>query len=616
MIILIRAYVKCNESRGILSLESNCVDVKKLNIKQLEVLATDVREQIIQTVNQNGGHLSANLGMVDATIALYKVFDFSKDKLIFDVGHQCYTHKILSARKDDFYSIRLDGGLSGFPDVTESPYDAFSAGHAGTSISAGLGYCFARDKQKQDYTVICVVGDASFANGLNLEAMAESHVKPKNFIVILNDNGMSISKNKNGFYRMLSKSTTKRGYVGSKKIIRKIFGNSFITKGLARFRDFIKRVINKNNYFESYGFKYVGIVDGNDVKDMTTILERVKLVAKNKAVLLHIKTKKGKGLKDAEEHADAYHGVGAGFKVNNGNFGITLGQKLNSLIEKDNKIVAITAGMASGTGLSVVEKQNPNNFIDVGIAEEYAITLASGMAMGGLKPVVAIYSTFLQRAYDQILHDVCIQNLPIVFCIDRAGFVGQDGKTHQGVFDISYLSHLPNMKILAPSTTEELDDFIDYALSLNCPVAIRYPKNSKISQELVKIDNENLWTTIKKGEKVNILAVGPNMLALAKECAESLNDVGVISVRSIKPMCEKTLNKIKKSAVIVLEENSIIGGFGSMVSTYYSNLGENVKLSIMGVKDKFVCHGFIDTQMKDNGLNKENLKNEISKYLH
>jgi len=594
---------------------SNCsLEVKKLNISELEKLATNVREQIVQTVSKNGGHLSANLGMVDATISLYKVFDFSKDKLIFDVGHQCYTHKILSGRNHNFDSIRLDGGLSGFPDVEESPYDAFSAGHAGTSISAGLGYCAARDKLGENYTVICVVGDGSFSNGLNLEALLASNVKPKNFIVILNDNGMSISQNKNGFYRMLSKSTTKRGYVGSKKLIRRIFGNSFITKGLSRFRNFIKRVINKSNYFESFGFKYVGIVDGNDIKDTVDILERIKLVAKEKAVLLHIKTKKGKGLKEAEEHADAYHGVGAELKVDNGNFALALGQKLNQIIEKDNKIMAMTAGMADGTGLSAVEMKNPNNFIDVGIAEEYLITYASGMAMGGLRPIIAIYSTFLQRAYDQILHDVCIQNLPIIFCIDRAGLVGQDGKTHQGVFDISYLSHLPNMKILAPNTIEELDDFIEYALKLNCPVAIRYPKNSKVKQELIKLSADTLWSVIKKGEKTNILAVGPNMLQLAKECAELTNGVGVISVRSIKPMCYKTLDQIKHTNIIVLEENSVIGGFGSMVSTYYSSRGENVRLTIMGVKDDFVKHGSIESQMKENGLCIENLIKEISKF--
>ena len=594
---------------------NNSLDIKQLNNSALEALAKTTREQIVQTVSKNGGHLSANLGMVDTTIALYKVFDFSKDKLIFDVGHQCYTHKILSGRKDSFETIRLDGGISGFPDINESTYDAFSTGHAGTSISAGLGYCLARDKQNQDYTVICVVGDGSFANGLNLEAVLSSNVKPKNFIVILNDNGMSISKNKNGFYRMLSKSTTKRGYVGSKKLIRRIFGDSFITSGLAKLRNFIKRVINKSDYFESFGFKYVGVVDGNDIKDTVNILERVKLVAKQKAVLLHIKTKKGKGLKQAEERADAYHGVGADLKVDNGGFALALGKKLNQIIDKDDKVMAITAGMASGTGLSLVEKEHPKNFVDVGIAEEYAVTLASGMAMGGLKPVVAIYSTFLQRAYDQVLHDVCNQNLPIIFCIDRAGLVGQDGKTHQGVFDISYLSHLPNMKVLAPNTVEELDDFIDYALSLNCPVAIRYPKNTNVTKDFVKMSDDTLWQVVKEGDKVNILAVGPNMLSLAKECAEGVDGVGVISVRSIKPMCNKTLDKISNSAVIVLEENSLIGGFGSMVSTYYANKGANVKLSLMGVKDEFVKHGQIKTQMQENNLCKTSLTNEISKYL-
>ena len=598
-----------------MQLDNNSLDIKQLNNSALEALAKTTREQIVQTVSKNGGHLSANLGMVDTTIALYKVFDFSKDKLIFDVGHQCYTHKILSGRKDSFETIRLDGGISGFPDINESPYDAFSTGHAGTSISAGLGYCLARDKQNQDYTVICVVGDGSFANGLNLEAVLSSNVKPKNFIVILNDNGMSISKNKNGFYRMLSKSTTKRGYVGSKKLIRRIFGDSFITSGLAKLRNFIKRVINKSDYFESFGFKYVGVVDGNDIKDTVNILERVKLVAKQKAVLLHIKTKKGKGLKQAEERADAYHGVGADLKVDNGGFALALGKKLNQIIDKDDKVMAITAGMASGTGLSLVEKEHPKNFVDVGIAEEYAVTLASGMAMGGLKPVVAIYSTFLQRAYDQVLHDVCNQNLPIIFCIDRAGLVGQDGKTHQGVFDISYLSHLPNMKVLAPNTVEELDDFIDYALSLNCPVAIRYPKNTNVTKDFVKMSDDTLWQVVKEGDKVNILAVGPNMLSLAKECAEGVDGVGVISVRSIKPMCNKTLDKISNSAVIVLEENSLIGGFGSMVSTYYANKGANVKLSLMGVKDEFVKHGQIKTQMQENNLCKTSLTNEISKYL-
>lgn len=592
----------------------NPLDIKKLNVDELELLSDEIREQIIQTVSKNGGHLSSNLGMVESTVSLYKVFDFPKDKLIFDVGHQCYAHKILSGRKKEFTSIRLDEGLSGFPDINESEYDCFSAGHAGTSISAGLGYCLARDKQKQDYTVICVVGDGSIANGLNLEALCSSVSKPKNFIVILNDNGMSISKNKNGFYRMLSKSTTKASYIQSKKILLKIFGTSFITNALASFRNFIKRILNKNNAFENYGFKYVGIVDGNNIKQLTKILERVKNVAKNKAVLLHVKTKKGKGLQQAEEKSDIYHGVSANLKCETGSFSLALGNKLNSVIEKDKSVIAITAGMKDGTGLSLVEKAHSQNFIDVGIAEEYAVTLSSGMAMGGLKPFVVIYSTFLQRAYDQILHDVCLQNLPVVFCLDRAGLVGQDGKTHQGIFDISYLSHIPNLKILAPNTVFELEDAIDYALDLKCPVAIRYPKNATETDYNISL-NEQLWVCLKSSKKVNLLAVGPNMLSLAIECANELDDVGVVSVRSIKPLCETTLMQIKDSAIIVLEENTIIGGVGSLISDFYLAHNISAKLSLMGVDDIFVEHGTIKNQLQKVGLGKENIVKEISKSL-
>ncbi len=599
---------------GILGQIKNSFDIQKLNNKELEILAEEVREKIIETVKTNGGHLSSNLGIVETTVALYKTFDFKKDKLIFDVGHQCYAHKILSDRKNEFSNIRQDGGISGFPDITESEYDAMTTGHAGTSISAGLGYCMARDKRGEDYTVISVVGDGSLSNGLNLEALFSSTNKPKNFIVILNDNGMSISKNKNGFYNHLSKTSTKRGYLSSKKVLLKVFGSSFITRGLARFRDFIKRTLNKNSYFENFGFKYVGVVDGNNVKEMATILERIKIVAKDKAVLLHVKTKKGKGLKEAEEKADLYHGVGSDFKCETGSFSLTLGKKLNALIEKDKSIMAITAGMRDGTGLSLVEETNPNNFVDVGIAEEYAVTLASGMALGGVKPIIAIYSTFLQRAYDQIVHDVCLQNLPVVFCIDRAGVVGKDGKTHQGVFDLSFLSHIPNMKILAPNSTEELEDALDYALSLNSPVAIRYPKNAVEIYERVTFDKQ-LWRIEKTGEKANILAVGPNMLKLAMETAKDIDGVGVISARTIKPLCEKTLLDIKDSTVIVLEENSQIGGFGSLVGTFYLERGLTTKVKSVGIKDQFIEHGQIRTQLEANGLQKQVLIHEINKVI-
>ena len=412
----------------------------------------------------------------------------------------------------------------------------------------------------------------------------------------------------------MSKSTTKRGYLSSKKALRKVFGSSFITKGLARFRDFIKRTLNKDSYFENFGFKYVGVVDGNNLKELIKILDRIKVVAKNKAVLLHVKTKKGKGFKEAEEKADLYHGVGKEFKCENGSFSLALGNKLNSLIEKDKNIVAITAGMRDGTGLKLVEESHSTNFIDVGIAEEYAVTLASGMALGGLKPIIAVYSTFLQRAYDQIVHDVCLQNLPVIFCVDRAGVVGFDGKTHQGVFDLSFLTHIPNMKILAPNSTAELDDALEFALLLNCPVTIRYPKNAIELKENVCL-NEELWRTERRGQRANILAVGPNMLELARETANEIEGVGVISARTIKPLCEKTLLSIGDKPVVVLEENSKIGGFGSLVCGFYSDKGLSTKVKSFGIKDQFVEHGCIKNQLEKNGLQKQALINEINKII-
>ena len=586
-------------------------DVKKLNNDELKLLSEEIRAIIVDATAKNGGHLASNLGIVESTVALYKTFDFPKDALIFDVGHQCYAHKILSGRKEQFDTIRTYNGLSGFPNKDESAFDSFTTGHAGTSISAGLGMCMARDKLNQDYTVISVVGDGSFSNGLNLEALFSSNSKPKNFIVILNDNGMSISKNKNGLYRFISKSTVKKSYIKSKKAFVKVFRNSFITRWLSNLKDFIKRIFNKNNYFENYGFKYVGVVDGNNIKEMTSVLENVKKVAKEKAVLLHVKTTKGKGYKQAEMHADTYHGVGTNLVCESGTFSIALGQKLNSLIEKDKSVMAITAAMKDGTGLIAVENSYPDNFVDVGIAEEYAVTLAAGMAKGGLKPFVAIYSTFLQRAYDQIMHDVCLQNLPVIFCLDRAGLVGSDGETHQGVFDLSYLSHMPNMTVLAPNTAEEFSDAIDYAISLNSPVAIRYPKNQNVNVDFVSL-KDSLWAVENKGTVANVIAVGPNMLKLARECAKDIQGLGVISARSVKPLDVKVLEEIKGLPIITLEENSVIGGFGALVGNYFSESGVSVKLLPIGVGDKFVKHGSVNNQLETCGLESKTIKEKIS----
>jgi len=593
----------------------NCAEqVKQLNIFEMASLAKEIRSEILSVADKNGGHLSSNLGVVEATIALYHVFDFPTDKLIFDVGHQCYTHKILSGRKDKFDTIRTGDGLSGFPDKQESEFDPFTAGHAGTSIADGLGVCYARDKLGEDYNVVSFVGDGSFVNGLNLEALSSSNVKPNNFIVILNDNGMGISSNKNGLYQILSKGTTKRSYLSSKRLIRRVFGNSFITKGLAKFRNFIKRILNKNNYFENHGFKYVGVVDGNNIKDMVKILQRIKNVAKDKAVLLHIKTTKGKGYEQAEMRSDVYHGVGKHLTQDSGDFSLALGEKLNSVIEKNNKVVALTAGMKDGTGLSIVEQVHPKNFVDVGIAEEFAVTIAGGMAQGGLKPFVCIYSTFLQRAYDQIIHDVCLQNLPVVFCIDRAGLVGRDGKTHQGVYDLSYLLHLPNITIFAPNTTSELCQEVDLAMEINGPVAIRYPKNTHTIESGIDV-NQSAWRTVKKGQGVTLLAVGPAMLELALKVAEKFPSVSVVSVRRLKPLCERTLLDIKDSVVITLEENSEIGGFGSMVSLFYLKKGISVKQEVFGVRDEFISHDTRENQIEKNVLDEKSLSSAVKKYI-
>lgn len=589
----------------------NSSDVKRLSLKEKTELAGEIRDKILKTCSENGGHLSSNLGIVETTLALYSVFDFPKDKIIFDVGHQCYAHKMLSGRNAGFSAIRTDGGISGFPDREESEYDCFGAGHAGTSIAAGLGFCAARDALGEDFYVVDVVGDGAFVNGLNLEALTSSQKKPKKLIVILNDNGMSISKNRNGIYTFLSKKSTKKGYLKSKSALKRVFGESFVTRFLRKVRGFIKRIFNGVNVLEQFGFKYVGVVNGNDLKSLTEILEGVKNVAKDKAVFLHIKTVKGKGVKRAEERADLYHGVGKSLSCGGGEFSAAVGQTLNEIIEKDPRVIALTAGMKDGTGLAAVEKAHPDNFIDVGIAEEFAVTFAAGMAAGGLKPVVCVYSTFLQRAYDEILHDVCIQKLPVVFCIDRAGLVGADGKTHQGVFDLSFLSHLPGMTILAPSCVNDLKAALKYAFSLGSPVAIRYPKESSAKEREVAPYEETLWERIKIGEKYNILAVGPDMLALAEEFAKNHDGAGVISARTVKPLDEKTLAEISGLPIIAIEENSVIGGFGDAVRRAVSGLfGGKPKNRIitLGVKDAFTRHGSADRQREENGLCEKQLE--------
>lgn len=577
-------------------------DIKKLNLKELCSLCEELRSLIINTAKENGGHLSSNLGIVETTVALHYVFDFPKDKLIFDVGHQCYTHKILSGRKNEFASIRLDGGISGFPNRDESEYDAFTTGHAGTSIAAGIGYCRARDVKKEGYSVISVVGDGSFVNGLNLEAVSSSDVKPKNYLVILNDNEMSISKNRNALYKFIARGTTKSTYLKSKNALKRLFGNSFMRKFLSKLKKGLKGALRMNTVYDNFGFKYVGVSDGNNLKEMIKVLTRVKTAIKYNSVFLHIKTTKGKGYSFVEEHSDTYHGIGKNFTSKTGTFSRFLGEYLNEKIAAGENIVAITAGMKAGTGLYAVDQAHKDRFIDVGIAEEYAVTLAAGMKAGGITPVVAVYSTFMQRAYDQILHDVCLQNLPVVFCLDRAGLVGADGKTHQGVFDLSYLTHLPNMTVYAPSTVKEFGEILDIALKANTPVAVRYPTEGR--EEIKKSPSvaSEPWAEMRSGSLFTIIAEGPRMLNLAEEIADAFNgDVRVINARRIKPLDSGVLDGIK-TPIVVLEENSEIGGFGALILSYLSENGKDNKTIIAGIKDRFVKHGSVKRQMEENGL--------------
>ena len=581
-------------------------DVKKLNIKQLEALADEIRNRVVDVVGKNGGHLASNLGVAELIVALYYSFDFPKDKLIFDVGHQCYAHKILSGRNEMFDTLRQENGLNGFPDISESEFDAFGAGHAGSSLSACLGYCAARDAIGEDYYVIDVVGDASLFNGENLEAITSSDVKPKKFIVIVNDNGMSISKNDNGLYKIMSTVTTKKTYGKVMDFFSRTIGESFIGKGLKKFKNWIKRSLNGLSVIDSLGFKYVGIFNGNKMSELIRILKNVK--NSDRGVILHLRTVKGKGLADAEKHAEIYHGVGKNFKSSKCTFSDSVGKLLIEEAENDPKLTAICAGMKDGTGLKDFAAAYPDRFFDVGIAEEHAVTFAAGQAIGGLKPVVCIYSTFLQRSYDQIMQDVCIQNLPVIFMIDRAGAVGNDGATHQGLFDISYLRMLPNMKIFSPKDTVELKMIFVYCKKLSSPCAIRYPNGSNCDFEKHLPLESSLWEYYGDTENNIVLCVGARALAVAEK-AKNLTDkkFTIVNCRSVKPMDEKFLSELDGKNVITLEENVLSGGFGSSVAEFFANKNINAKLHIIAFPDKFIRHAETARQLETAGLTAENI---------
>ena len=576
-------------------------DLKKLSVKELESLCAEIRERIIAVSKNNGGHLASSLGAVESIVALYYVFDFPKDKLIFDVGHQAYAHKILSERKDLFDTIRKEGGLSGFPNIFESEYDAFSTGHAGNSISASLGFAAARDKLKEDYYVISFVGDASFVNGENLEALFADDRKPEKFMIVLNDNGMSISKNSNGLYKVLTKISTKKSYSKFMHFMDKIFGWNFIGRFLKRIKAAFKRSLDAYGMLDTIGVKYVGPFDGHNIKLLVNLFNNFK--SSPRATLLHIKTKKGKGLGSAEDQAEKFHGVSKNFASSKNDFSDAVSGVLKERFDKDDKIVAVTAAMALGTGLLPVQKEYPERVFDVGISEEFGVTYAAGMARAGLKPIVFMYSTFLQRAFDQALTDVCLQKLPVIFMIDRAGFVGADGVTHQGLFDLSYLMLMPNMKIFAPKDVKELGVAIDYALSLCSPVAIRYPNGEAPSfDKTTPMTDNSLWETLREGGSDNVaLCVGPRAIKLAIKAFEG-KGVTIVNARSVKPLDKAMLDKFADATIVTVEENCKFGGFGSAVLSYYAETGARANVKVVAVKDKFIEHASVDSQMEAGGL--------------
>ena len=610
---------------------SSPIDIHKFSNKELTTLATEIREFLIDNVLKTGGHLSSNLGVVELTLSLYKNFNLEKDKIVWDVGHQSYVHKILSGRKDKFNTLRKYKGISGFPKISESKYDAFGTGHSSTSISAALGIARARDILKEDYNVVAVIGDGALTGGMALEAINDIGFNKSKMIIILNDNQMSISKNVGALSNHLNMLRVAPNYNKIKNEINETLNTSVVGKSVAnslhKIKGSIKNLVVPSKMFEEMGLKYIGPIDGHDIELMNEVLTRAKQI--DGPVLIHVITKKGKGYELAEENPNKYHGV-SGISNNTGKIDIKPSVKYSKAFgdfvvaeaEKNEKLVCLTAAMPDGTGLNEFAKLYPNRFFDVGIAEEHATTLAAGMASAGLRPIFAVYSTFLQRAFDQIIHDVCIQNIPVIFAIDRAGIVGDDGETHQGIFDLSYLSLIPNMTVLAPKQVEELPVMMKWALKENRPIAIRYPRDGDIYHKLNPLSEIKYgkWEKIIDGDKVAILSVG-KMVQYAMLAHEELIEEGInptiISASFIKPLDFEMLKELVENNydIITVEDNINNGGFGSYVIDALYNLGFKGKFKSLSYKDEFIPHGKVDLLYADYGLDSTAIKNTVVKMI-
>ncbi|MEE0058928.1 MAG: 1-deoxy-D-xylulose-5-phosphate synthase [[Bacteroides] pectinophilus] len=598
-------------------------DIKRIDPEEYEQLAQEIRQFLIDSISKTGGHLASNLGVVELTMALHIVFDLPTDKLIWDVGHQSYTHKILTGRKNQFNKLRKYGGMSGFPKRNESDYDAFDTGHSSTSISAGLGYASARNITGEDYHVISVIGDGALTGGMAYEALNNASSLKKNFIIVLNDNSMSISENVGGISRILDDVRSSYSYYDLKEDVKntlhKLPNGDALVEKIKKTKSNIKQFIVPGQIFEDMGIQYLGPVDGHNIHKLIKIFNIAKRV--DSPVLVHVVTQKGHGYAPAEKNPSRFHGIGP-FDIKTGkslsvgkgeSYSAVFSRKICDIAKNDRSVVAITAAMPDGTGLDKFKKWFPDRFFDVGIAEEHAVTFSAGLAAGGMKPVFAVYSSFLQRAFDQILHDVCMQQLHVVFAIDRAGLVGSDGETHQGIFDLSFLSVIPNMTIIAPKNGWELENALEFALEhFYGPIAIRYPRGCAYTglSEYVQPIEYGKSELIHEGSHICLMAVG-NMMETALTTGERLKeyniDATIVNARFVKPIDEDMICDIadEHELLVTLEENVYTGGFGEAVSRYTQMNGLNIRTLGIALPDDYIEHGNVDILKHEAGIDAE-----------
>ena len=608
-------------------------DLKKLSILEEQKLAEEIRKYILEIVSENGGHLASNLGVVELTLALHNVFNFKKDKIVWDVGHQTYVHKILTGRREALKSLRTLNGIAGFPKTNESPYDFFNTGHSSTSISAALGMARARDLKGENYSVLAVIGDGAMTGGMALEALNDVGYSKTKMTIILNDNEMSISPNIGGLNMLLSKLRTKKMYTRSNVIMKKrinkipVIGKP-IVKIVQTFKRSIKQLIIPKMFFEDIGFTYLGPVDGHNLEELQSIFTLSKQI--DNPVLIHVLTKKGKGYEIAEKNPDKFHATGP-FDIETGkskkekgkDYSKVFGDKLVELAQKNEKIVAITASMKDGTGLTAFSEKFPKRFFDIGIAEQHALGLAAGMAIDGMIPVVPIYSSFYQRAYDQVIHDIALQNLPVIMCVDRAGVVGADGETHQGVLDMAFFRLVPNLTILAPKDFQELEDMLEFAVNLKKPVIIRYPRGGENKEPFEKHEKieEGKAEILKEGNDISILTIGKTV-AKGIKIAKTLQNINVnaevINVRFLKPLDVETLKKSieKTKKVVTIEDGTIINGLGTAIKELIiDNHMEDVEVKAYAYPDKFIQHGSVDELEKIYHLDEDAIVEDIQKHI-